>query len=73
MAIAKGKTPAEQMSDEELERVALAALERDLGKEGVARFLLKLAKGSGDYTNDRDRWLSGLTVDEILSGERRFK
>ena len=64
----------EKMSDEDFERHALAILKRELGLDGLARFLLLYRSGSGDYTRDRHRWLEGATIPEIMAEvERRDK
>ena len=64
--------PTEHMSDEDFERHALAVLHRELGLDGLARFLRVYRSGSGDYTRDRHRWLEGATIQEIvIEAERR--
>ena len=64
--------PLEKMSDEEFERHALGILRRELGVDGLARFLRVYRAGTGDYTRDRHRWLKGATVQEIMAeAERR--
>jgi hypothetical protein len=50
------------MTDEEFERHVLAVLRRELGLDGLARFLRVYRAGSGDYTRDRHRWLEGATI-----------
>jgi len=40
---------------------------RELGPEGMVRFLQQLQTGSGDYTADRERILPTSTVDQIVS------
>ncbi len=66
--------PLDQMSDDEFERHALAILERELGLDGLARFLRLYRSGSGNYTRDRHRWLEGATIQEIMAEvERRGK
>jgi hypothetical protein len=52
----------EQMTDEQLERHALDILGRELGPQGLARFLRSLRSGNGDYTDQRKRWLGKSTV-----------
>lgn len=56
--------PVGQMSDEEFERHALGILRRELGVDGLARFLRVYRSGSGDYTRDRHQWLEGTTIEE---------
>jgi len=56
-----------KMSDEGFEGHALGILKRELGLDGLARFLRLYRSGSGDYTRDRHRWLEGATVQEIVA------
>ena len=66
--------PLEKKSDEDFERHALAILQRELGLDGLARFLRLYRSGTGDYTRDRHRWLEGATIQEIMAAvERRDK
>ncbi len=66
--------PLEKMSDEDFERHALAVLRRELGLDGLARFLRLYRSGSGNYTRDRHRWLEGATIQEVMAEvERRGK
>jgi hypothetical protein len=59
--------PLEKMSDADFERHALQVLHRELGLDGLARFLRVYRSGSGDYTRERHRWLEGATVQEITA------
>ena len=64
-------SPLEKMSDEDFERHALAVLQRELGLDGLARFLRLYRSGSGDYTRDRHRRLEGATIQEITAEVQR--
>ena len=64
-------TPLDQMSDEQFEIHALAILKRELGLDGLGRFLRVYRSGSGDYTRDRHRWLEGATIQEIMAEVER--
>ena len=44
----------------------IEALAKALGPVGMARFLQQFDVGSGDYTRDREEWLKGLTVDQVV-------
>lgn len=66
-------TPIKDLTDEQFERLALEVLCREFGPDGLARFLRLHRSGPGDYTNDRDRWLGGLTLDEILDSIRNHR
>ncbi|HEY1185501.1 MAG TPA: hypothetical protein VGE89_15015 [Bryobacteraceae bacterium] len=65
-------TPVEKMSDEDFTRRALAVLQRELGLDGLARFLRVYRSGPGDYTRDRHRWLEGATIQEIMAEVERL-
>lgn len=55
------------MTDEDFERHAFAILQRELGVDGLARFLRLNRAGSGDYTRDRHKWLNGTTIEDIMA------
>jgi hypothetical protein len=57
----------DRMTDEDFERHALTILQRELGPDGLARFLRLNRAGSADYTRDRRRWLAGATTDDIMA------
>ena len=63
--------PLEKLSDEDFERHALAILRRELGLDGLARFLRVYRAGTGDYTRDRHRWLEGATIQDIMAEVER--
>jgi hypothetical protein len=64
-------TPLERMTDEDFERHAFVVLHRELGLDGLARFLRLYRAGTGDYTRDRHRWLEGASVEEIMAELQR--
>src|SRR5688500_16138454 len=55
----------DQLTDEQFDRQALELLKRELGPDGLARFLRLNRSGPGDYTHDRDQWQRSLTLDQI--------
>jgi hypothetical protein len=57
----------DRMTDEDFERHALAILQRELGLDGLARFLRLNRVANGDYTRDRHKWLNGATIDDIMA------
>ena len=57
----------EKMTTEQIRRVGLDALKRELGVVGMTRFLQMFETGHGDYTAERHQWLDHLTIDEIYS------
>lgn len=63
--------PLDKMSDEDFEWHVLAILQRELGLDGLARFLRVYRSGSGDYTRDKHLWLEGATVQEIMAEVER--
>ena len=64
-------TSIDQLTDEQFERHALGLLQRELGPDGLARFLRLNRSGTGDYTHDRDQWQKDLTLDQILESIRK--
>ena len=63
--------PLDRITDEDFERHALAVLRRELGLDGLARFLRVYRAGTGDYTRDRHRWLDGATVEDVMADVKR--
>jgi hypothetical protein len=61
----------DKMTDEQFERHALELLGRELGVDGLARFLRLNRSGPGDYTADRTQWQQDITVDQIVDSMRR--
>jgi hypothetical protein len=64
-------TPVEHMTDEQFERYALEVLQREIGPDGLARFLRLNRSGRGDYTRDRLQWQKNLSVAEIVASLNR--
>jgi hypothetical protein len=60
----------DQLTDEQFERHALDLLQRELGPDGLARFLRLNRSGAGDYTRDREQWQKDLTLDQVLESIR---
>lgn len=63
----------DQLTDEQFERHALGLLQRELGPNGLARFLRLNRSGTGDYTRDREQWQKDLTLDQILDSIREHR
>jgi hypothetical protein len=61
-------TDIDGIDDLEFERRTLAAIRKELGLAGLARFLAKHRSGPGDYTAERQQWVDHLTPDEIMQG-----
>jgi hypothetical protein len=64
-------TSVEHMTDEQFERFALEVLQREIGPDGLARFLRLNRSGKGDYTRDRRSWQKDLTVEQIVASINR--
>ncbi len=60
-------TPVENMTDEQFDRYALEVLLRELGPDGLARFLRLNRSGAGNYTRDRTQWQKDLSVAAIVA------
>jgi recombination DNA repair RAD52 pathway protein len=64
---ANSMTSVSNMTDEQFERYALEILRREVGTDGLARFLRRFGSGRGDYTRDRASWQKDLTVEQIVA------
>jgi hypothetical protein len=53
------------MTPVELNRKGFQALVDTLGYVDAVRFIKQFDNGKGDYTQERDRWLNDLTLDNI--------
>jgi hypothetical protein len=49
----------------------IEVLRRELGVDGLARFLRLHRSGPADYTKDRMHWQKDMTVDQILDSIKR--
>ncbi len=52
---------------EEIRRKGIQALVRELGPQGMARFLQQFESGSGDYTTQREEWLGDDDVQTLAA------
>jgi len=64
-------TPDEQsaiarLTDEQFRSRVSEILTRELGEAGYSRFLLIYSGEGQNYTRDRDQWLGGFTVEDIM-------
>ncbi|PSB02175.1 hypothetical protein [Merismopedia glauca] len=57
----------EQMSLLEIRQRGLEALNQALGTVGTIRFLQQFSKSTGNYTEEREKLLEGITMDDILA------
>ncbi|NJO55762.1 MAG: hypothetical protein HC834_04715 [Rhodospirillales bacterium] len=53
------------LTGEQIRVRGLAALKKELGRAGLARFLRHYEPGSGDYTSERAQLLDGLTMAQL--------
>jgi hypothetical protein len=61
---------------EQIRRKGLAALRRELGKDGMIRFLQQFETGSGDYARERYSWVNRTSLEDIrkaANGKRTRK
>jgi len=63
-------TDLDALTDEQFRQQALQAIRRELGDEGLARFLRLDRSRAVDYTADRAEWQKKLALDEILDSIR---
>ncbi len=61
------------MTDNEIYELGLEALFEKLGPDGAMRFLLQLEKREGDYSVDRDQWLSAPDVETLANQIREAR
>lgn len=60
----------EKMTDAEFDSLAFELLRRELGADGLARFIRMHRSGGGDYTRDRQGWQERIPLDEIAQSIR---
>lgn len=60
----------DKMTDAEFEVATFEVLQRELGADGLARFLRLYRSGNGDYTRERDGCQRGVSVDQIAESIR---
>ena len=59
---------SKRMSLNQIRIAGIEALARTLGPVDMVRFLRQYDMGSGDYTKERDKLLSGMSIDDIMNG-----
>jgi len=50
-----------------IRRAGMSALKKELGIVGTAYFIRQFSPGYGDYTDERDEFFQGITLDEIIN------
>jgi hypothetical protein len=53
-------------------KAGMSALKKELGTVGTAYFIRQFSTGQGDYTAERDSFLQGITLDEIIEEVREI-
>ncbi|HPJ40135.1 MAG TPA: hypothetical protein PLT75_16970 [Spirochaetota bacterium] len=53
------------MKIDEIREIGLDALRKSLGPDGMIRFLQQFYSGSGNYTKDRNKWLTSADINSI--------
>jgi len=56
------------MSLDQIRKAGIEALSRTLGPVDMVRFLQQFDTGRGDYTKERDQWLNGMNIVDIVKG-----
>jgi hypothetical protein len=64
---------AHVMPLEEIRRLGLEALARQLGPVGMVRFLQQFETGQGDYAADRHQWLPRAGVPDLAREIRELR
>lgn len=57
----------------EIRQIGLEALMERLGPVGMIRFLQQFETGSGDYTAEREAWLTETDLDTLVSKIQNHK
>jgi hypothetical protein len=60
-------------SIEEIRRAGFEALRRELGPQGLIRFLRQFIKPSGDYTAERAQLHAGTTMDDVIAAIEKLQ
>ncbi len=53
-------------------KAGISALQKELGTVGTVYFLRQFEVGSGNYTEEREQLLSGITLDDIVKSVREL-
>jgi hypothetical protein len=61
-----GNTAIDYRNPKVIRKMGIEALTKELGPVGMAYFIQQFDRGEGDYTSERERLLSGVTMEEVL-------
>jgi len=56
------------MSLNQIRKEGIEALSRTLGPVDMVRFLHQFDTGRDNYTKEKDRWLGGMSITDIVKG-----
>jgi len=62
-----------EMTDEQFRDHVHEILERELGREGMLRFLALPRYRQGDYTEERSEWIDDLTLEDVIRGVKEVE
>lgn len=57
--------PEQAATPNQIRKAGIDALSKTLGPVGMTRFLQQFDLGKGDYTEEREQWLGGITVEQV--------
>jgi hypothetical protein len=58
---------------EEIRQKGLKALQKELGRSGMIRFLQQFETGKGDYARERHSWVDQTSLNELRQLARRAR
>lgn len=59
------------LTSEQIRTQGLAALRKELGPDGLIRFLQLFETGKGDYSRERHAWVDRTTMSDIRAALKR--
>jgi len=59
---------SEMLSLNQIRKAGIEALAQTLGPVDMVRFLQQFDTGRGDYTEERKKWLNGMSLEDIMEG-----
>jgi hypothetical protein len=62
-----------KLNTEQIRKMGIEALTKELGSAGMARFMQQFELGSSDYTRDRDEILGNSTIEEIVAEIKQMR
>lgn len=68
----ENNAPADFRNPAYIRKAGMSALQKELGTVGAVYFLRQFERGSGNYTEERDRLLSDITLGEIAKNVREL-